>query len=149
MTKSKKLIYVAAPLFSQAELAFNVRVKASLAAHLNVFLPQEDGHLLADLLRESVPIDVAVQAIFGCDVEAVRNCDALLIVLDGRAVDEGAVFELGLAFGLGKTCVGLQTDPRRLFEVGNNPMLTGSLAKLFHSLDGLEAWAANFGSSND
>jgi len=58
---------------------------------------------------------------------AIRNCDLLVIVLDGRSVDEGAAFELGYAYAIGKPCYGLQTDPRRLLPFGNNPMLQHAL----------------------
>jgi nucleoside 2-deoxyribosyltransferase len=41
-------LYLAAPLFSQAEKAFNHDLKKELSAHFEVFLPQEDGGLLLD-----------------------------------------------------------------------------------------------------
>jgi nucleoside 2-deoxyribosyltransferase len=129
MTQRKSL-YIAAPLFSLAERAFNAKLKAMLSDYAQVFLPQEDGLLLSDLLRRDIPPDDAVRAIFECDVEAVRASDGLLIVLDGRAVDEGAAFELGIAYAANKTCFGLQTDHRQVFAIGHNPMLTGALTKL-------------------
>ena len=93
--------------------------------------------MLSDLLARDVAAHDAVTAVFQCDVDAVRACEGLLIVLDGRAIDEGAAFELGVAFSANKTCEGLQTDPRRLFAIGNNPMLTGALSLVATDLDAL------------
>lgn len=138
---SRKTIYVAAPLFSAAERAFNEKVAIGLAPYAEVFLPQRDGLVLADVIKAGVDLDEAAAAVFECDVKAVAACDVLLIVLDGRAIDEGAVFELGLAYAQKKTCVGLQTDPRRLFAFGNNPMVSGALERIVGDLDELIAWA--------
>ena len=55
------------------------------------------------------------------------------------AVDEAA-FELGYASAMRKTCIGLQTDVRRLLPIGNNPMLTGALIRIFDDVGHLCAW---------
>ncbi len=79
------------------------------------------------------------------DIAALKKCDFVLIVLDGRSVDEGAAFELGYAYALGKVCYGLQTDPRRLLKIGiNNPMIDCALQQVFSSVDDLVAWAKTF-----
>lgn len=140
----KPVLYFAAPLFSEAELTFNLTVARQLEQHFDVYLPQRDGGLFCDLVNRGHSVEAASSQIFEWDVAAIRRCDVLLLVLDGRAVDEGAAFELGLAFALNKVCVGLQTDPRRLLPMGNNPMLTGPLIRLFGSVDDLSAWAASF-----
>jgi nucleoside 2-deoxyribosyltransferase len=71
-----------------------------------------------------------------------------LIILDGRAIDEGAAFELGFATAFGKLCVGLQTDPRRLIASRNNPMIDCALQHIFEDAPSLLRWANNFNSSN-
>lgn len=136
----KQWIYLAGPLFSVAEKTFNLRVCEVLSRAFEVYLPQRDGLLLADLVRDGVSPDYGGRLVFEGDVNALRRCDILLIVLDGRTVDEGAAFELGLAFGLGKECYGLQTDPRRLLPWGNNPMIAHSLKHIITSLSELEDW---------
>jgi nucleoside 2-deoxyribosyltransferase len=68
----------------------------------------------------------------------------LLIVLNGRAVDEGAAFELGLAWSLGKLCFGFKDDFRQLVADGDNPMIQGALNTIFGSFDDLAAWATEF-----
>lgn len=134
-------LYIASPLFSEAERTFNRRLKSLLAPHCDLYMPQEDGGLLSEMIaRGASPIDAA-QSIFTWDLRAIDGCDAILIVLDGRAVDEGAAFELGYAYASGKLCFGLQTDPRRLLPSGNNPMINQALAHIFPNLEELQRWA--------
>lgn len=61
----------------------------------------------------------------------------MLIILDGRTVDEGAAMELGVAFSKGKTCIGYSTDPRTLLPNGQNPMISCCLATTVHSVNEL------------
>lgn len=133
-------LYFAAPLFSAAELSFNLSIARRLDQHFDVYLPQRDGGLLVDLVSRGVGVAAAYQSVFDRDVEALRASDIVLIVLDGRAVDEGAAFELGFAAALKKTCVGLQTDPRRLVPLGNNPMIQCALQAVFADVDSLMSW---------
>jgi phosphoribosylglycinamide formyltransferase 1 len=140
----RKLIYVAAPLFSAAERDFNLQVKTALVSCVDVFLPQTDGQLFVQLIDVGTPIPVAKHQVFVRDLEAIRSADALIIVLDGRVIDEGASFELGYAYALGKLCVGLRTDPRQLLPVGNNPMIECALSKTVATLSELSVWAAEF-----
>lgn len=138
--RTKRKLYVAGPLFSEAELKFNAALKRSLSGAFEVYLPQEDGHLLTELIQQGIPIAVARRVIFQSDCAAVSECDVCLIILDGRSVDEGAAFELGLAYGMGKHCIGLQTDPRRLLVHGNNPMIDEGLDRIFKSAEEICAW---------
>lgn len=133
-------LYIAGPLFSEAELGFNRTIRDLLREHFEVYLPQEDGGLLVDMLKRGVTIERAQRFIFSCDIEAIKRSDYLLIILDGRTVDEGASFELGFAYALGKKCVGYQTDPRRLLPTGNNPMLQCALDRVLTSRSELLEW---------
>ncbi|MBP2275419.1 MULTISPECIES: nucleoside 2-deoxyribosyltransferase [Sphingomonas] len=135
------VLYLAAPLFSYSERAFNDRLTEILSGTFDVFLPQRDNHLIVELVADGMSIEEARVKVFEGDLTAVESCNVFFIVLDGRSVDEGACFELGYAHALGKFCVGLQTDPRRLLPIGNNPMLHCALKHVFHSLDELNAWA--------
>lgn len=137
---SKPRLYLAAPLFSEAELSYNLRLKAILVRYFNVYLPQEDGHLFVDLVAKGMTVAEAQAAIFECDCAVLREADVLLLVMDGRIIDEGAAFELGLAYALGKVCCGLQTDPRRLLPEGNNPLITGALSTVFSSTEEMVMW---------
>lgn len=134
-------IYLAGPLFSEAERSFNQRLKRLLLPYFDVYLPQEDGGLLVDLIAEGIPPQEASRRVFEGDVQAMKDADLLVIVLDGRTVDEGAAFELGFAYALGKPCYGLKTGPRQLLAIGNNPMIDGPLEYIFQSVDELVQWA--------
>ena len=123
-----KKIYIAAPLFSEAELRFNKYLKNILNQFFEVFLPQEDGEYMVTLIKD------------GNDIDAIKNCDYFLIILDGKIVDEGAAFELGIAYILNKKCIGLHTDIRRLSSIELNPMLSCSIKPIFNTIEELLKW---------
>lgn len=115
-------IYFAGPLFSIAEQNFNNTLVNELELlGYDIFLPQRDGVEL-----DKSPFDdmTAVQknkTIFFTDIEQVLKCDIFLFVLDGRVPDEGACFELGMAYTQkylsksSKHIIGLHTDIRASF----------------------------------
>jgi nucleoside 2-deoxyribosyltransferase len=129
--------YLAGPLFSAAEKAFNLLLASKLDILLDLYLPQRDGGLIVDLVDRGVDIGAASRSIFDRDRRAIEDSDLFIAILDGRSVDEGAAFELGYAFALGKRCVGLQTDSRRLLPLGNNPMIQGALTHVFATTEDL------------
>jgi nucleoside 2-deoxyribosyltransferase len=96
------ILYLAGPLFNPSERALNLNIRAALQSWFWVHLPQIDGALLPDLIAMGVSPEDARRRVFREDMAAVRRSDALLIVLNGRSVDEGAAFELGVAWCLGK-----------------------------------------------
>lgn len=141
---TKPLIYLSAPLFNASERGFNLRLRERLLPFVDVYLPQLDGSLLADAVASGVPYRVAADQIFSADTSAINRCDALLIVLNGRSVDEGAAFELGVAWALDKPCVGFKDDARQLLASGDNPMIAQALDAVFCNLDEVGAWASSF-----
>ena len=150
MTSSeKKKLYFAAPLFNSMEQQFNRELANMLARFFDVYLPQEDGGLMADMIKNGMKPERAAMEEFHADIKAVSSCDILLIILDGRTVDEGAAFELGFAYALGKPCFGLQTDVRRLLYTGNNPMLESSLCHVFQDVSALLIWAERYSIMED
>jgi nucleoside 2-deoxyribosyltransferase len=98
-------IYMAGPLFSTAELAFN-RELASLLRKLghDVFLPQEHEQ------RKDLPA-----AIFESDLKGLDWADVVAACLDGSDPDSGTCWELGYAYARGKLSIVYRTD-FRLFE---------------------------------
>ena len=134
-------LYLAGPLFSEAELAFNIEIRDLLKKYFEVYLPQEDGGLMVDMIKNGTSFLDAQHLVFLNDIAAIRRTDYLLIILDGRSVDEGASFELGFAHALGKKCIGYQSDPRRLLPVGNNPMVECALERILISRSELLRWA--------
>jgi nucleoside 2-deoxyribosyltransferase len=93
-----------------------------------------------DYVGKGIPPSYAYEAVFDIDRNALDACDLVIIVLDGRSIDEGACFELGYAYAKGKPCYGLQTDSRRLLIYGNNPMIECSCEQIFCDLDELVGW---------
>ncbi|MFH1022679.1 MAG: nucleoside 2-deoxyribosyltransferase [Planctomycetota bacterium] len=132
--------YLAGPLFSQAERDFNEDLASKLETHATVYLPQRDGGLMSDMVKDGVSPDAAARRVFRRDMDAIRSADCLIAILDGRTIDEGVAFELGIGFCHSKRCVGLQTDSRRLASWGNNPMITGALEAVFLTVEDLLKW---------
>ena len=126
------LIYLAGPLFSEAERRFNLELTEKLEAlDFRVFLPQRDG-----VEREIPPYDAMTPeerryATFNLDKSMILDSDIFLFVLDGRVPDEGACVELGIAYchkevrNSEKLLIGLHTDPRAAFISARlNPMVS-------------------------
>jgi nucleoside 2-deoxyribosyltransferase len=136
-------IYLAAPLFNDLERGFNSRLSELIAPMAEVFLPQRDGRLLRDLVRDGMQLSAARKLVYEADVNALKRCDCLIAVLDGRTIDEGVAFEIGYARALDKLCLGLKTDDRALLASGDNPMIVagcheilGSVLELVNCLSG-------------
>src|SRR2546430_14074542 len=144
----KARLYFAAPLFSEAERQFNEALADKLRTLFDVYLPQADGGLVSEIVKRGTEFNDAFVTVFNLDVIEIRKCDVFLIVLDGRAVDEGAAFELGYATALGKMCIGLQTDPRRAIGSRNNPMIDCALKYVFTGVDALVEWSNEFVNQN-
>jgi nucleoside 2-deoxyribosyltransferase len=143
----KRSVYIASPLFNDAERAANRAICTIAERSCDVFLPQRDGHLVTDLIEGGMTPQSAYAFVSARDIEAIDRCDALIINLDGRSVDEGAAFELGFAHARGKICVGYRTDVRVLLQWGLNPMIFAPLVTVVRSLSELEDWLESFVSS--
>ncbi len=106
-------LYLAAPLFTQAERSWNLRLAGLLSgAGHPVFLPQAEVLAIETLDAETI---------FRVDIEGVRSADAIVAVLDGADPDSGTSFECGLAFALGIPIVLVRTD----FRAGGGDALPG------------------------
>jgi nucleoside 2-deoxyribosyltransferase len=131
-------VYIAAPLFSEAELEFNKKLDKYLTSlAFETFLPQRDGYKLYELVKV-MSEKKAKKLIFQKDFEEIEKSDIIVFVMDGRVPDEGACVEIGLAYPLGKECIGLKTDARSLIQGIDNPLIIGVLksriAKSFEEL---------------
>jgi len=129
-------VYFAAPLFSEAEREYNLKLTGILERYgYEVFLPQRDGLLAAELEGRSEA--EKTEMIFRKDREEILKADILFMVLDGRVPDEGACVELGIAHANGKRCYGIKSDSRSVeLDMDLNPMIAGCFEKLFYDLDG-------------
>lgn len=132
--------YLAAPLFNERERHFNSQLANALSSCCEVFLPQRDGLLLADLLRDGVSLHTAETRIFERDRVALSRCNVLIAVLDGAHIDEGVAFEVGFAHARGALCLALQSDVRRSLPSGNNPMIGRAMSAIFTDVAPLVAF---------
>lgn len=137
-----KKIYFAAPLFNEMELKRNEEYTKLLEKWgYNVYLPQREAGLSAQILKNESNDKMEInKKIFNTDLEGIKNCDILLFFLDGRVPDEGACVELGIAFALGKKCIGYKTDDRNLdFTGDDNLFIEGCMDfKVMHTIEDLK-----------
>lgn len=100
-------IYLAAPLFSEAEQAYNLALHDLLERHLfDVYLPQEVGDTSHTRCREEH------RTIFAQHLAVLQDVDTVVAVIDGADADSGTSWEMGYAYALGKRVVALRTDFR-------------------------------------
>jgi guanosine-3',5'-bis(diphosphate) 3'-pyrophosphohydrolase len=128
-TAAQKL-YVAAPLFSAAERAFNAKVANMLRDRgYQVFLPQDEAATLKDR-----------GAIFRCCLNGLKESAAIVAILDGADADSGTCWECGYGYGAGIPVVAVRTDFRLSGDAGGfNAMLAGGAASVVVGTDRLEA----------
>ncbi|WP_292370341.1 nucleoside 2-deoxyribosyltransferase [Methanoregula sp. UBA64] len=104
---SQYRVYLAAPLFSEAERSYNARVAAVLKEHcFEVFLPQESGDNHAIRGRDEH------RRIFAKNKRAIHDADIVIAIIDGADADSGTAWEMGYAAALKKNVIALRTDFR-------------------------------------
>jgi len=97
-------IYLAGPLFTAAELAFNHDLAENLRGHgYYVFLPQEHNDALTAGYSKRV---------YKTDLDALHGSEVTVAVLDGSDVDSGTAWECGYSRAMGKMVFGFRTDIR-------------------------------------
>ena len=123
-------VFLAAPLFSEAERDFNSKVAKKLRDEgFQVWLAQESPFIHEGTSKEK-------QKIYEEDISALKACDIVVAVLDGVEVDSGVAFEMGYAAAIGKPVMGLKTDHRAFSRMEDiNLMLEVPLIKLCSSID--------------
>lgn len=103
-------------------------------AGFSVFLPHRDGFVFADVHREFLrggyesteAARMVQQAIFWLDTyEVVSGCQGLVLNMNGRVPDEGAVAEAAMAWVAGKAVVLYKADSRSLIQGSDNPLVLG------------------------
>jgi nucleoside 2-deoxyribosyltransferase len=111
-------IYLAGPLFTAAERAFNRRLRDALVHYgYDVWLPQEHE-----------PRSRAAKDIFLTDVEGLDSSDIVLANMDGPDPDSGTCWECGYAYKK-KPVIVYRTDFRKSGDTDStayNLMLTES-----------------------
>lgn len=127
-------IYCAGPLFNCKEREEMQEIADVLETRdFDVFLPHRDGFEFANLstaieeLTESKKSTrlLLQKAIFTLDVYQVLSSDGLILNMNGRVPDEGAMVEAGIAWNAGKKIVIYKNDSRSLINGEDNPLLIG------------------------
>ena len=130
-------VFIAGPLFSQAEREFNLKVDEFLQKHgFETFLPQREvGELWKHVRKKGRK---AYKMIYETDLKGLERADVVVAVLDGPDVDSGTAFEVGYACARGKPVIGIKTDARIFTrnEVVNN-MLAQGVRALVKDLAGI------------
>jgi nucleoside 2-deoxyribosyltransferase len=128
-------IYCAGPLFNRPEREEMAEIARALEhAGFGVFLPHRDVFLFDDVHREFVrggygsgeATRLIQRAIFYADTyEVIAGCQGLVLNLNGRVPDEGAVGEATMAWMAGKALVLYKADARSLIQGQDNPLVRG------------------------
>jgi nucleoside 2-deoxyribosyltransferase/predicted secreted protein len=102
-------VYLAAPLFSEAERSYNTMLADLLRQHaFEVYVPQDTGD-------DSHSRDLTEHGrMFRSHVEALDKADAVVAVIDGADADSGTAWEMGYAAAKNKPVFALRTDFRRV-----------------------------------
>lgn len=149
-----KKIYCAGPLFNPKEKEEMQEIANVLENNgFDVFLPHRDGFEFVNLSESFIKLGVSDndaqlilnKAIFTLDVFQVLASDGLILNINGRVPDEGAMVEAGIAWNAGKMIVIFKNDARTLINGNDNPLLLGlsnfnvtsnisSIASIFNKL---------------
>jgi len=99
-------IYLAGPLFTLAEQAFNSGLARFLESEgFDVWLPQDHE-------PRQKKAEGRARAIFRMDVDALDSADMVVACMDGPDPDSGTAWECGYAYAKGKPIVCYRTDFR-------------------------------------
>ena len=131
-------IYLAGPLFSQADRQWHRATKSRIEA--------ETGH---PVIWPFELFDQDEIAKWGADAprvimtdcrDALAACGLVVALLDGPQVDDGTAWEIGYAHARGIPVVGIRTDFRRAGDVPGavvNAMIHASCEVIVRSVDAL------------
>src|SRR5438128_8963994 len=122
-------IYLAGPLFTEAERAFNLEL-----AHLlekeghEVYLPQRETPAASGPGRTAT--------IFRANLTGLKHADCVVAICDGPQVDDGTAWEIGYAWGRNIPVFGVRTDARLVQQPDEriNLMILESLNELSPSI---------------
>ncbi len=132
--REKYKIYCAGPLFNPKEREDMEEIASVLEKNLfDVFLPHRDGlefaHFYPIMLdrnkSHATASSVLKRAIFYLDIFHVLNSDGLILNMNGRVPDEGAMVEVGVGWSAGKAIVIFKNDVRSLIDGNDNPLVVG------------------------
>jgi nucleoside 2-deoxyribosyltransferase len=129
-------IYYAAPLFTEAERAWNAGNAERLRRRFpqaQLLMPQE---FCAPFDHHPERPDFA--GIYRACLEQLQRAEIVLCVLDGADADSGTCFEAGFAVARGIPVIALRTDWRPAEDGGGNCMLVRSCRALCRTISEAE-----------
>lgn len=131
----RKRVYVAGPLFNQAEREQQANIAKALERNgYCTFLPQRDGYAVGDLIDDlqkkgTTGSDAAAEAtkiVFDFDLKQLRESDAIVVDANGIEPDSGTMIEAGMAYLLSVPVVIYYNDVRSFSpDLNLNPLLLG------------------------
>ncbi len=134
-TFNGKIIYCSGPLFCPGERGEMLAMARRLEENgYETFLPQRDGIEALVMGMIDSPLNVNLlnirkaldRAIFALDMyQILERCDALVLNMNGRVPDEGALVEAAAAWTAGKPLVVFKDDARTAFKGMDNSMVSG------------------------
>jgi nucleoside 2-deoxyribosyltransferase/predicted secreted protein len=129
---SRYQVYLAAPLFTEAEREYNARVAALLRSHFfEVFVPQEAGD-------DSGTRDHDRQeSIYSANMKALESADIVVGIIDGADADSGTAWEMGYATARQKPVIALRTDFRKVGANEQVNLMLEQSARVVNSTDQL------------
>ncbi|HJJ56411.1 MAG TPA: nucleoside 2-deoxyribosyltransferase, partial [Methanocorpusculum sp.] len=105
---AKYHIYLAAPLFSESQRRYNETIASFLASkYYDVYLPQsvDDTVQSRQSNREKL--------IYQSNINALKQSDIVVAIIDGSDVDSGTAWEMGYAKAMGKRVIAIRSDFRK------------------------------------
>ena len=134
MDRHSYKVYCAGPLFNPKEREEMTQIASALeSAGYSVFLPHRDGleyallwpYLLERSIEPQQAQHILNMAIFSLDVFQIMDSQGLLLNMNGRVPDEGAMVEAGIAWANNRPVVIFRSDCRSLIEGNCNPLVLG------------------------
>lgn len=117
-TVAKLRVYFAAPLFTQAEWQWNLKLASELRKlKLEVILPQDRAE---PMLTGDERFNA--QTLFHANVSEIERCDVVLAVFDHADPDSGTSWECGYAYKASRPVIGLRTDLRAGGDDSDRPV---------------------------
>jgi nucleoside 2-deoxyribosyltransferase len=130
----KKKIFLSGPMSSTSDIEGQLAISAVLERRFDVYLAPKDGveiRTLIDLLANPTVFSepflraaLLVQQIgWAHEIYQLLSCDALVLNMDGRVPDEGAVVEAATAYTAGKPVIIYKDTSVTFWDFFDNPMV--------------------------
>jgi nucleoside 2-deoxyribosyltransferase len=146
-------VYCAGPLFNESERSEMGRIGTVLReAGFEPFVPHADSLEFRNVLPvlaargyEAIEAGRLLhRAIFALDVyQVLVGCGSLVMNMNGRVPDEGAVAEAAMAWTMGKPVVIFKADARSKIAGRDNPLIVGQAD--FETIDDVERLGERLG----